>query len=201
MTKDTYSSFVELFKNEVRGTDYEIVDVDRSTYDLIMAPHGGYIEKVTSNIATMIAGEDKSLYCFEGLRPELKHHELHVTSHKYDEPEALAAASRACRVVAVHGRKEKTKKGVFDPETTWVGGLDTQTGGLIVNKLREAGYKCETRKGELGGTHQNNICNRGQASRGVQLEVPRSLRDKLFATSSEMLTFCNAIREALATNQ
>jgi phage replication-related protein YjqB (UPF0714/DUF867 family) len=51
----------------------------------IIAPHGGKIEPGTSEIAAAIAGDDYSLYRFQGLRDRPRE-ELHITSAKFDEP-------------------------------------------------------------------------------------------------------------------
>jgi phage replication-related protein YjqB (UPF0714/DUF867 family) len=51
----------------------------------VIAPHGGGIEPGTSELATAIAGDDFSLYLFEGLK-SAGNGELHITSTNFDEP-------------------------------------------------------------------------------------------------------------------
>ncbi len=194
MPEDKYSNFEQLFKGEVVDVDYKIVIQDRGADDLIMAPHGGKIEPGTSEIAQSIAGGVRSLYLFEGLKLRLNR-ELHVTSHNYDEPKALGLAAKSDRIVAIHGRKD-----CGDPDTVWAGGLDTDTGKKIVQQLQEAGFCCEVRSDKFPGMDPHNICNRGLKSRGVQLELPKSLRERLCSDVGCMSRFSDAVNKALSNN-
>ncbi|WP_366936199.1 poly-gamma-glutamate hydrolase family protein [uncultured Nitratireductor sp.] len=79
---DRYKCFAELTANERLGIDYRICVEDRGAQLVVFAPHGGWIEPNTSEIAEAVAGLDFSFYAFEGLenRP---HTDLHITSHRY----------------------------------------------------------------------------------------------------------------------
>lgn len=189
MTADQYSSFKQLFEHETPRIDYHIAVEDRGTDVLIMAPHGGRIEPGTSEIARDVAGGDLSLYCFEGLRKR-PHSDLHVTSHKYDEPQAIDAASKCEVVVAIHGRSDRD-----DPETVWLGGLNGPSLEKMEKQLKLAGFSAEVKSGDLAGAHPNNICNLGRTGRGVQLEIPKSLRDELKANPARLRAFSVAIRK------
>jgi len=195
MNDDQYSSFDQLFDREKSGTDYRIVVKDRGSACLITAPHGGEIEPGTSESARSIAGDDKSFYMFEGLssRP---HHELHVKSHLYDEPQAINIAEKCDIIVAIHGCEDRD-----DPETVWVGGRDDETGRRIKSELVHAGFSAAVEANKLAGTRADNICNRGQRLRGVQLEIPRSLRDELLSNQKRHSAFSEAIRKALSTER
>ena len=193
MPMDKYSSFTDLLAEEVEGIDYRIELQDRGTEDLIMAPHGGRIEPGTSEIARSIAFKHLSLYLFEGIRPGLKHHELHVTSHKYDEPQALEAVRRSKRVLAIHGRADKG-----DIHTIWIGGRDTSAHEVVLSRLQSVGFKCQIQGGSLAGKHPNNICNRGTSARGVQLEIPRSLRDDLLENDDQLRNLSSELRKSLS---
>ncbi len=192
MPKDKYSSFAELLANEKAGYYDEITSVSREDDTLIMAPHGRFIEPISSEIATCIARGDLSLYRFDGLRKR-PHTDLHVTSHKYDEPHALEIVGRHAKVVAIHGRRDHD-----DPRTVWIGGCDQKTGDRIIEALDVAGFSAERRTGPLGGTDPKNICNRGRTAAGVQLEVPRSLRDPFGSDPDRLTAFADAVRAALA---
>ena len=61
----------------------------------VVAPHGGGIERATSAIARAIAGGDHNLYLFEGRLPSLNYERLHLTSHRYDEPQCTGADRQA----------------------------------------------------------------------------------------------------------
>jgi phage replication-related protein YjqB (UPF0714/DUF867 family) len=194
MPKDKYSNFEELFKREIEGVDYRIVIQNKNTDTLIMAPHGGKIEPGTSEIAHAIAGKDKSLYAFEGLKSR-PHSDLHVTSHRYNEPHAVEIATKCSNIVAVHGRGDNA-----DPVTVWIGGRDIETGQNILKELRSAGFECERQSGKLAGTDAQNICNRGKEQKGVQLEIARSLRRELTSDVLCMEKFSMAVRTALSNS-
>ena len=48
---DRYSSFIDLAANEQVDIDYRIRVADRGSEAVILAPHGGWIEPETSEIA------------------------------------------------------------------------------------------------------------------------------------------------------
>jgi phage replication-related protein YjqB (UPF0714/DUF867 family) len=79
---DRYKSFSELKRHEEEGVDFRIFIVDRKVRAAIIAPHGGWIEPGTPEIAAIIAGTVHSLYCFEGLRNRL-HRDLPSLHHTY----------------------------------------------------------------------------------------------------------------------
>lgn len=193
MPADRYSTFSALLSHETAGRDYRIEARHVTNSALVMAPHGGRIEPGTSEIARSVAQDDKSLYLFEGVRVGLRHHELHVTSHLYDEPLALEIAARTNRLVAFHGRADRD-----DAETIWIGGLDTDLSELILDHIVQADFVGRLQKGELAGTHPNNICNRARSGRGVQLELPRTLRNRLMKQQDSLVQFSSAVRNALA---
>ena len=65
---DRFRSFEKLKFHFADNRDISIVATERQgTTCLIMAPHGGKIEKGTSELASAIAATDYSLYLFEGL--------------------------------------------------------------------------------------------------------------------------------------
>ncbi|WP_089259219.1 poly-gamma-glutamate hydrolase family protein [Cereibacter sphaeroides] len=193
MKKEEYPDFVHLSANEEEGSDYRIEVAPRDSEVLILAPHGGKIEFLTSQIAREIAGEDHSLYIFEGLTKK-EGSTLHITSDRFDEPRALEIVGRSEKIIAIHGRKDRG-----EAETTWVGGLDAATGDAILRRLRERGFRIRFETILLGGRHPRNICNRGRNSAGVQLEIPRSLRDRFAKEPETMQDFVQAVREALRT--
>ncbi|MGY5779891.1 poly-gamma-glutamate hydrolase family protein [Rhizobium sp. LEGMi135b] len=191
---DRYSSFSALREQEIEGVDYRIHVEDRSSHVAVIAPHGGFIEPATFEIALAIADERYSLHCFEGLDAARLHHELHVTSENFDEPAALSLVANSSIVVAVHGRTDRG-----DPESSWIGGLDLSLRDLIVDALRRDGFAAVARKkGEaLAGASAGNICNRGKRQAGVQLEIPRGVRDVLMSDAKKLTQYAAAIRGAI----
>ncbi len=197
---DKYQSFEQLEKKE-RPDHYRIVLRKGSTGVAIIAPHGGGIETGTSEIAKGIAGNEHTLYCFEGKRPG-KNAELHITSTRFDEPAGIEIVNRADGVVAIHGCADKK-------EVIYLSGLDDQLKSKIRSSLVAAGFRVEEpRSPHMQGTQPDNICNRGKSRRGVQIEISEGLRQKMFqdhtkregrkVTKLTYHRFVNAMREAIA---
>jgi len=193
---DKYRSYGALAAGEREGIDYRTFFIERPSLVLICAPHGGTIEPGTSEIATSTAGDEYSLYRFEGLILGRPHTDLHIKSHLFNEPEALRLAAAADVVVTVHGRKDRV-----DKETVWLGGLDHRLRDAIAEDLRRAGFRALTTGHGLAGEVPNNICNRGRRGAGVQVEIPKSLRDELRDDVQRFASFVKAIRSAIARTE
>lgn len=167
---NSYKSFADLGRNRERGKDYEIVVLNRPASRIaVIAPHGGAIEQRTSEIARAIAGDDFHLYLFEGIRSSENYSTLHLTSHFFDEPECLALIERCPFVVAIHGCKGTD-------ERVLLGGLDVLLKRQLAIALRNVNVMAQTDSHDFTATNPNNICNRGLARRGVQLEFTGPLR-------------------------
>ena len=183
---DRYSSFFDLAANERLDIDYRIRVLDRGSDTVILAPHGGWIEPETSQIAEAVAGSDISFYAFEALANG-PHGHFHITSHRFDEPEAVSLVGRCGTAVAIHGRRNK------GPDAVWLGGRATGLRDAVGASLREAGFKAEINE-RLPGLERTNICNRTHSGKGVQLELSRRLRSLLVADANLMQSFCEAVR-------
>ena len=189
---DKYSKFADLEKNEKKGIDYRIEAIDRKSPAAIFAPHGGHIEPGTSQIAAAIAGDTLSLYRFEGLKSGRPHGDLHITSHQFDEPQGCKIAEGSTAVIAIHGRADGK-----DASTVWMGGLDQRLRIEIERELKEAGFAAISEGHDLPARHRDNICNKGSSKAGVQLEIPRTLRDKLEKNPDLLRKFSDAVRAAV----
>lgn len=189
---DWYQSFEQLKEREQEGTHYRISHQWRASHIAIVAPHGGSIEPVTSEVAAAIAGDELNLYCFEGLLPRSEPHErLHITSSKFDEPACVHLVSRSEHVVTVHGMKELTERIV-------IGGLDDALKHAAYEELRASGYQSEIiASGRYSALSPMNICNRGRRGRGIQLELARDLRVLLRSSPEELARFAQAVRRSL----
>ncbi|OQX61138.1 MAG: hypothetical protein B5M51_08605, partial [Anaerolinea sp. 4484_236] len=66
------------------------------------APHGGGIERGTSEIAKALAEDVFSIYCFEGIK-RTGNKSLHITSTRFDDPMCLELLETAATVLAIHG--------------------------------------------------------------------------------------------------
>jgi len=172
---DTYRNFAQLANRETEGKDFRIRFNSRDSDILVMAPHGGEIEPGTSEIATAVAGDELSLYVFDGLKPEANG-ELHITSTRFDEPRCLALLPTCSAALTLHG--EGSSDAII-----YIGGLDQALGAKIEDSLLENGFVVGAHANKmLQGTSKANICNCGNSEMGVQLEIGRGLREQLFSS-------------------
>jgi phage replication-related protein YjqB (UPF0714/DUF867 family) len=185
MAADSYNSYKELKNKENPGLDYRICIVDAGSRVTIIAPHGGKIEPKTSYIAARIAGDRFNYYCFEGIKAN-HNRRLHITSHKFDEPRALALLARSSIVVAIHACTE-TEALVYP------GGRDDRLIKIIAGELTAAGITVAGRNSKYQGVNPCNICNRGISGSGVQLEISRGLRDDI----NQIDVLCDAVHRSL----
>jgi len=168
---DKYFNFDELSSGEP-GEAFYISMRDTQSATAIVAPHGGKIEPGTSEIAKAIAGDEFSLYCFEGCK-QTGNRDLHITSTNFDEPRAMNLLSSCANVVAIHGCRG-------DDNKIYLGGLDEKLQDVIGEALQAAGFSTGIHASpNLQGKNLQNICNRGTRGCGVQLEISRNLRDEL----------------------
>lgn len=167
---DNYRGFSDLAHVQVEGIDYRIeVRPHLDSAVVIIAPHGGDIEPGTSDIARSIAGEDFSLYVFEGIRSSENYGHLHLTSHRFDEPQCLDLVSKSDHVVAVHGCLGEERQ-------VLIGGLDTPLKNRIVEELHALGIDARLEGHDFPAVNAMNICNRGRRGVGAQIEITRALR-------------------------
>jgi phage replication-related protein YjqB (UPF0714/DUF867 family) len=182
---DKYSCFSDLAASEVLGVDYEIVARRRpASLVAVIAPHGGGIELETSEIAERIAGVEFSLYCFRGLKRG-GNRDLHITSHRFNEPECLALIADHDRVLAIHGCSEPGERALL-------GGLDKPFIRDLESALRAAGIAVQTTDHPFPGEHPNNVCNRGARRAGAQFELTRAFRQ-----GRQVPLFIHIVRDVL----
>jgi len=185
MAEDTYRNFKELNTVEKLNADYKISISDVGSPITIIAPHGGKIEPKTSEITAGIARDQFNCYCFEGTKPD-NNRWLHITSHNFDEPQALDLLARSQTVVAVHACTDKNA-------VVYPGGRDDHLMEAIVKELKVVGIPVANRNIKYQGVNPDNICNRGASGKGAQLEISRGLRDD----SNKVLMLCSAIYTVL----
>lgn len=184
---DTYPSLGALRAAHTEGLDYTREVYDRGAAVTVLAPHGGDIERTTSRVARRTASGDLNLYIFNGWlgRDSGK---LHVTSARFDDPDALRLASSAVLAVSLHGQADRG---------AWVcvGGANRRAGELMARRLEEAGFACEVPCRRLPGTSPKNIVNRA-AHGGVQLELTLRLLERLEKSEADLSKFTGAVRQA-----
>jgi phage replication-related protein YjqB (UPF0714/DUF867 family) len=196
---DKYSNFAELKKNEKEGEDYTILYRKTDSKVAIMAPHGGGIEPGTIDIADTVAGSDHTFYAFKGIK-KTGNKILHITSNRYDEPIGLKISKNTFIVISIHGCRDKK-------EMVFIGGKYQKLKEKIMVALRAAGFSAVISEVPgLRGISPENICNRCKNGKGVQLEISRGLREKMFddlnrrslrKKTETFYKFVNTIRDAI----
>jgi phage replication-related protein YjqB (UPF0714/DUF867 family) len=187
---DTYRSFDELRANEVEDSDWSREYQPRGSTILVMAPHGGWIEPHTTELARSIAGDTFSFYTFQGLKGG-GNQALHITSHRFDEPVAMAAVGEADHVVAIHGERSRHEAFVM------VGGAERGLAAAVAESLADLGFKVSPPRPGLGGLNPRNICNRGRQGAGIQLELSEGLRQRLRDRPAMEVKFVEGVRKVL----
>ncbi len=169
MHMDCHASFDSLSRAHREGVDYHVTVERRGSGVAIVAPHGGRIERGTSEVARAIAGDDFDLYLFEGCLPALNFETLHLTSRHFDEAQALSLIGDSERVVAVHGVADTGERAL-------IGGRDRTLACAIADQLHLRGVRACTSGHRYPGLDPLNLCNRGRSGAGVQLELSDRLR-------------------------
>lgn len=170
--RDRYRSYGELAAAHREGIDFRVQVVQRGSGVAIIAPHGGHIERGTSEIARAIAGEDFDLYLFEGCLPSRNFETLHLTSHHFDEPRCLSMISGCHTVVAIHGVAD-------GGELALLGGRDVVLAGALADRMYTRGVRARISGHRYPGRDARNPCNRGEKAAGVQIELSDRLRGGL----------------------
>ena len=170
---DRYANYDDLKRHEIKGEDYVILSRTGNSCIAVIAPHGGGIEPGTVDIADVLAGAEHTFYAFKGIKKK-GNAVLHISSTRFDEPEGINIAENTGIVVSIHGYHEKG-------DLIFVGGRNQNLKEKICYVLEKAGFITEVSEKEgLHGRHPENICNRCLSGEGVQLEISRGLREKMF---------------------
>jgi phage replication-related protein YjqB (UPF0714/DUF867 family) len=186
---DTYGNFRELAGAEKEGEAWTREYFHRGSRILVMAPHGGWIEPFTSELAEAVAGPDLSFYTFKAVKRG-ENQRLHLTSHRFDEPLALKAVGSASRVLALHGEASR------DAAFVMVGGGWDEFAAVLAVSLSEGGFAIRRPRRGLAGRHPKNICNRGRLGPGVQLEISEALRRELREYPARKKGFVKVVRHS-----
>lgn len=186
---ETFKSFADLAKVYRENVDYCIRRTS-GVYPAIavVAPHGGAIERLTSQIAVAIAGKEFCCYRFEGIRTADNYKALHLTSDSFDEPSCLEFISKCDYVVSVHGC-------AGEDEQVLIGGLDMKLKTLIGNALAGRGVSFRLDGHQFPGRSATNICNLGKGRAGVQLELTSALRNSPDAVNRVAQAVRSVLRE------
>ena len=171
--EDTYKDFKSLSTVEKEGKDFRIWSNKVKSRIAIVAPHGGGIEPGTSEIAKSIAGDDFACYLFEGIKTKENKKYLHLTSTNFDEPEAVKICNNSDMVLAIHGAEE-------NEDFVYVGGRNQGLKNELIQQLKNDGFNATIDTTHHSGRNAENICNRCKSMEGLQLEISKGLRKKMF---------------------
>ncbi|HJU01096.1 MAG TPA: poly-gamma-glutamate hydrolase family protein [Actinomycetes bacterium] len=171
---------------------------------VVLAPHGGGIERGTSELCLAVAGHHPAnlpitppagvtydYWMFEGIRPD-RNNDLHVTSTGCDDVVAVLLCAGALGAVSLHGFQPRSPIGP-DEQVVLVGGLVPQGGenplrSELLDGLVAAGFDARDAatpgNGEVDGDSECNIVNRTRLGKGAQLELSEPLRDAMFGTNT-----------------
>jgi phage replication-related protein YjqB (UPF0714/DUF867 family) len=177
---DRYESYKELAQHESEGADY-VISVREGSSIAVIAPHGGGIEPGTADIADAIAADQHAFAAFKGIKKS-GNRALHIRSDRFDDFPGAGIAERCRMVVTIHGCRGQE-------ERIYVGGRSHKVKMRIIDALNRAGFHAEeSLKPALQGRSRRNICNRCLSGRGVQVEISKGLREKMFKNLSKHST-------------
>jgi phage replication-related protein YjqB (UPF0714/DUF867 family) len=160
---------------------------DGGTRAVILAPHGGGIERGTSELCLAVAGYHPAnlpitppagvtydYWMFEGIR-EAGNADLHVTSTGCDDLVAVSLCAGALGALSLHGFKPENVHRPPDEQVVFVGGCDDLLRPLLLEALDDVDLPVEAAgDGELDGDSVCNIVNRTLRGRGAQLGAQRA---------------------------
>lgn len=192
---DIYRNFKELRSNTVENVDYEIETTVTDSDVIVIAIHGGKIEKGTTELAYALSSHNNyNYYSYTGLKSK-GNSTLHITSEKFDEPTASEMVSKSKTTLSIHGCSGSE-------EFTYIGGLDTELGNKIKESLTKYGFTVLDPPKNMAGISPNNIANKNMSGRGVQLEISKGLRTQFLSSNNDKLkSYVLAISEAVNSIQ
>lgn len=178
---DTYRSMSELFAHTTEGKDWVKERSNRNSNVLIIAPHGGNIEKGTTDLTKLIADKGNyDYYAFNAIR-DYKNNELHVTSTNYDDQDLINSNYNRDISIAIHGMSDAQYY-----NTVLVGGRNFRLMDLISQELKGLNYIVKEPTGYLAGRDKRNVVNFNKNGMGIQLEITRDIRKSFFKDGNDL---------------
>lgn len=172
---DYYRSMTDLLNDTQEGKDWTKESTNRNSNVLIFAPHGGNIEKGTTELAKAIANKGNyDYYAFNGVRNK-NNSQLHVTSTNYNDSDLIHRNYNKDVSISVHGAGQAQ-----GTNTVLIGGSDEKLIQLITRELSAFKFNVKRSIGHLAGLDPNNVVNYNKKGQGVQLELTPDLRKSLF---------------------
>lgn len=151
---------------------------------LIMAPHGGFIECGTSELADSVADTIFWFYAFEGINKKNNFTILHIPSTAFNESIWHSISSKVNFTLAIHGIKGDIRDPIL------IGGRDLEGRDEFCRIFSLYGFRAiACSGGPYGGIHPDNVVNRNAKGMGIQIEIPRGLRNAFLKDSSMYYDF------------
>jgi phage replication-related protein YjqB (UPF0714/DUF867 family) len=184
----------------------------------IIAPHGGNIERGTSELCLAMAGyhpatlapvaaEKHDYWMFEALRPA-DNADLHVTSIHCNDGVAGSLCGGSLNALGLHGFDAAQAGLPEDAQVVLVGGGNDEFKDHLCAELAAAALQVGDEVVGLDGDDARNIANRTLLGMGAQLELSLELRKAMFGTFTRahrkdtttdlFWTFATACRNAVA---
>ena len=177
---DYYRSMTDLLHDTQEGKDWTKESTNRHSNVLIFAPHGGSIEKGTTELTKAIANKGNyDYYAFNGTRNK-NNSQLHVTSTNYNDPDLINRNYNKDISISVHGAGQSQGK-----NTVLIGGRDEKLIQLISKELSTFKFNVQRSLGHLAGIDTNNVVNYNKKGQGVQLELTPDLRKSFFSNGDD----------------
>ena len=177
---DYYRSMTDLLKDTQEGKDWTKESTNRHSNVLIFAPHGGNIEKGTTELTKAIANKGNyDYYAFNGTRNK-NNSQLHVTSTNYNDLDLINRNYNKDVSISVHGAGQSQGK-----NTVLIGGRDEKLIQLISKELSTFKFNVQRSLGHLAGIDTNNVVNYNKKGQGVQLELTPDLRKSFFSNGDD----------------
>lgn len=177
---DYYCSMTDLLKGTQEGKDWTKESTNRHSNVLIFAPHGGNIEKGTTELTKAIANKGNyDYYAFNGTRNK-NNSQLHVTSTNYNDLDLINRNYNKDVSISVHGAGQSQGK-----NTVLIGGRDEKLIQLISKELSTFKFNVQRSLGHLAGIDTNNVVNYNKKGQGVQLELTPDLRKSFFSNGDD----------------
>lgn len=175
--KDVFGSMIQL-ENTYKDLEGKVWSKESGFSNhhrtMVFAPHGGQIEKGTTELTHAIADRGNyDYFSFNGLKKK-DNHSLHVTSTHYDDPTLVKELKKKQYSISIHGAMGDKTHAVY------VGGANESLINHSIHQLKKQGIDAKKAPKHLAGKSAKNIVNRNKTKQGVQLELSEGLRKDLF---------------------
>lgn len=164
----------------------------------VFAQHGGMVEPGTDICAAHIAGNDLSFHTVVSCRAvwevEKEGGRL-IPSPVHHHPDSIILARKCQTIISIRGRHACHNR----TGEVCVDGLDSALVASLNESLAAAGFVVHDAPPESPAQQPDDICNRGQRLRGVELDISHELMSRLLNDAGMMAHFAAAVRHGFAT--